>query len=92
MVFPLGYYGMCLKFDNVRFLIGKRNRSFGIVVNGYTIQNKDVEKFAKHGNWKIKATDAKSSFFSTSLVREKNGVFQHWRFMVGCLNIHKQNA
>ena len=25
MVFPLGYYGMCLKFDNVRFLEGKRN-------------------------------------------------------------------
>lgn len=81
MVFPLGYYGMCLKFDNVRFLIGKRNRCLGIVVNGYTIQNKDVEKYAKHGSWKIKATDAKSSFFSTSLVREKNGVYQHWRFM-----------
>ena len=102
MVFPLGYYGMCLKFDNVRFLIGKRNRCFGIVVNGYTIQNKDVEKFAKHGNWKIKATDAKSSFFSTSLVREKNGVFQHWRFMntpissfwiiPKRLNIHPQDS
>ena len=102
MVFPLGYYGMCLKFDNVRFLIGKRNRCFGIVVNGYTIQNKDVEKFAKHGNWKIIATDAKSSFFSTSLVREKNGVFQHWRFMntpissfwiiPKRLNIHPQDS
>ena len=102
MVFPFGYYGMCLKFDNIRFLKGKRNRCFGIIVNGYTIQNKDVEKFAKHGNWKIKATDAKSSFFSTSLVREKNGVFQHWRFMntpissfwiiPKRLNIHPQDS
>ena len=32
MVFPLGYYGMCLKFDNLRFLIGKRNKCLGIVV------------------------------------------------------------
>lgn len=102
MVFPLGYYGMCLKFDNLRFLIGKRNKCLGIVVNGYTIQNKDVEKFAKHGNWKVKATDAKSSFFSTSLVRERNGVFQHWRFMntpissfwiiPKRLNIHPQDS
>ena len=71
MVFPLGYYGMCLKFDNLRFLIGKRNKCLGIVVNGYTIQNKDVEKFAKHGNWKVKATDAKSSFFYEFSEREK---------------------
>ena len=81
MVFSFDYHGMCLKFDNVRFLCGKHNRCFGIVVNGYTIQNKDVEKFAKKDCWNIKAKNAESSFFSTSLVREKNGVYQHWRFM-----------
>ncbi len=102
IVFPLGYYGMCLKFDNVRFLKGKRNCCLGVVVNGYTIQNNDVEKFAKHDSWKIMATDAKSSFFSTSLVREKNGVYQHWRFIntpissfwiiPKRLNIHPQDS
>lgn len=81
MVFPLGYYGMCLKFDNVRFLIGKRNRCFGIIVNGYTIRERNIKGFTKNGGWEIKGMDATSSFFSTSVVREKDGVFQHWRFM-----------
>lgn len=81
MVFPLGYYGMCLKFDNVRFLKGKRNRCFGIVVNGYTIREKNVKGFAKNDGWEIKGTDTKNSFFSMCVVREKDGMFQHWRFM-----------
>lgn len=81
MVFPFGYYGMCLKFDNIRFLKGKRNRCFGIIVNGYTIRERNIKGFTKNGGWEIKGMDATSSFFSTSVVREKDGVFQHWRFM-----------
>lgn len=81
MVFPFGYYGMCLKFDNIRFLKGKRNRCFGIIVNGYTIRGRNIKGFTKNGGWEIKGMDATSSFFSTSVVREKDGVFQHWRFM-----------
>lgn len=81
MVFPFGYYGMCLKFDNISFLKGKRNRCFGIIVNGYTIRERNIKGFTKNGGWEIKGMDATSSFFSTSVVREKDGVFQHWRFM-----------
>lgn len=81
MVFPFGYYGMCLKFDNIRFLKGKRNRCFGIIVNGYTIRERNIKGFTKNGGWEIKGMDATSSFFSTSVVRENDGVFQHWRFM-----------
>lgn len=81
MAFPLGYYGMCLKFDNVRFIKDKHNRCLGIVVNGYTIRERNVKGFAKNGGWEIKAIDSKSSFFATSLVREKDGVLQSWRFM-----------
>lgn len=102
MVFPLGYYGMCLKFDNVRFLEGKRNRCFGIVVNGYTIREKNIKGFAKNGGWIIQGIDNASSFFSTSVVREKGGVFQHWRFIntpissfwiiPKCMNVHPQDS
>jgi len=81
MFLPLEYYGMCLKFNNVRFLRGKRNRCFGIVVNGYTIQKKDVERFAKNSSWEIKRMNSTSSFFSTSVIREKDGEYQHIRFM-----------
>lgn len=81
MVFPLGYYGMCLKFDNVRFVKGKRNMCIGIIVNGYTIREKNIKGFAKNGGWIIQGMDNASSFFSTSVVREKDGVFQHWRFI-----------
>ena len=102
MVFPLEYYGMCLKFDNVRFLRGKRNRCFGIVVNGYTIREKNVKGFAKNGGWNIIGMDTTNSFFSTSVIREKDGVFQHWRFMntpissfwiiPKSLNVHPQDS
>ena len=102
MVFPLGYYGMCLKFDNVSFLEGKRNRCFGIVVNGYTIREKNIKGFAKNGGWIIQGIDNASSFFSTSVVREKGGVFQHWRFIntpissfwiiPKCMNVHPQDS
>lgn len=81
MAFPLGYYGMSLKFDNIRFVKDKRNRCFGIIVNGYTIKDRNVKGFAKNGGWEIKSVDAKSSFFSMDVIREKDGVSQHWRFM-----------
>lgn len=81
MVFPLHYYGMCLKFDQVRFVRDKKNKCFGICVNGFTIRERNVKGFAKKDGWQIKGFDAKTSFFSANLVREKDGVFQHWRFM-----------
>ena len=46
MAFPLGYYGMCLKFDNVRFVKGKRDKCIGIIVNGFTIREKNIKSFA----------------------------------------------
>lgn len=81
MAFPLGYYGMCLKFDNVRFVKGKKNKCIGFIVNGYTIRERNVKGFAKDGGWEIKGIDSQSSFFSIDLVRGKDNVLQHWRFM-----------
>lgn len=102
MAFPLGYYGMCLKFDNVRFVKGKRNMCIGIIVNGYTIREKNVKGFAKNDGWIIRGMDNAYSFFSTSVVREKDGTYQHWRFMntpitsfwiiPKRLNIHPQDS
>ena len=102
MVFPLGYYGMCLKFDNVRFVKDKRDKCIGIIVNGFTIREKNIKGFAKNGGWEIKNINAGESFFSTSLIREKDGVFQHWRFINSPissfwiipkkLNIHPQDS
>lgn len=80
-VFPCDYHGMCLKFDNVSFLKDKERRCFAIVVNGYTIKEKNVKIFAQNGGWTIKNNDATSSFFSINVVREKEGVSQYWRFM-----------
>lgn len=101
MVFPLGYYGMCMKFDNVRFVKEKGNRCIGIIVNGYTIRERSVIRFAQNGGWNAKIDNA-SSFFSMNVVREKDGVCQHWRFMKTpissfwiipkCLNVHPQDS
>ena len=81
MAFPLGYYGMCLKFDNVRFVKGKKNKCIRFIVNGYTIRERNVKGFARDGGWEIKGIDTQSSFFSIDLVRGKDNVLQHWRFM-----------
>lgn len=81
MAFPLGYYGMCLKFDNVRFVKRKKNKCIGFIVNGYTIRERNVKGFARDGGWEIKGIDTQSSFFSIDLVRGKDNVLQHWRFM-----------
>lgn len=81
MAFPFGYYGMCLKFDKLRFVRGKRNKCVGFIVNGYTIREKNVKGFAKNGGWDVKGIDTQSSFFSIDLVRGKDAVLQHWRFM-----------
>ena len=81
MAFPFGYYGMCLKFDNLRFVRGKKNKCVGFIVNGYTIRERNVKGFAKNGGWDVKGIDTQSSFFSIDLVRGKDAVLQHWRFM-----------
>ena len=57
MVLPLDYYGMCLKFDNVRFIRGKRRKCFGICVNSYTIREKNIKGVEKKDGWGIKAID-----------------------------------
>lgn len=102
MVFPLEYYGMCLKFDNVKFVQDNHNRCIGIILNGYTIRERDVKRFAQYGGWEIKGFDTENSFFSMNIVRRKDDVFQHWRFMntpissfwiiPKCLNIHPQDS
>ena len=81
MAFPFDYNGLCLKFDNVRFVRDKTKQCYGICVNGFTIREKNVKGFAKAGGWDIKGINAAESFFSTSIVREKEGMLQHWRFM-----------
>lgn len=81
MAFSLDYYGMCLKFDKVRFIRGKRNRCLGICIYGFTIKERKVESYAKAGGWNIKGKNTDESFFSISIIREKNNVYQHWRFM-----------
>ena len=75
------FYGICLKFDNIRFEKYKQENFIGIIVNGYTIKEKKVKNFAKSDGWNIVNIDEKSSFFSVDIVREKNGERQKWRFM-----------
>ena len=81
MAFPLDYYGLCLKFDNVRFIRGKKRKCYGICVNGFTIREKNVKGFATVGGWTVKGIDNKSSFFATEVVRVNDKVSQYWRFV-----------
>lgn len=81
MAFQLDYYGLCLKFDNVRFIRGKKRKCYGICVNGFTIKEKNVKGFATVGGWTVKGIDNKSSFFATEVVRVNGKTSQYWRFV-----------
>ena len=81
MILPIDYYGLCLKFKNVRFIRNKKGKCLGICVNGYTIKNKTIQNYAKKDGWEIKYIDQKSSFFSTNIVRMKDNITQYWSFI-----------
>lgn len=80
MISPFQYYGMCLKFDNVRFVRNKRGKYVGICVNSYTIKPKSIRSFANNGG-ELLDIDTSSSFFSTNLIRKMDEKYQYWRFI-----------
>lgn len=81
MILPLDYYGVCLKFDNIRFVREKKGKCYAICVNGYTLTEKNIKRIASANGWQVKGIDNNASFFSSSIVRIKDGESQFWRFM-----------
>lgn len=81
MIFPFDVYSFLICFKNIHFIRTKDWKCLAIVVNGYTMKKKKIQSFAKKDNYTIKKYDEKSSFFTSNLVREKNGVYEYIRAM-----------
>ena len=79
MAFPFDIYSFLIRFKNVHFIRIKDGNCIAIVVNGYTMKKKMIQSFAKKDNYSIKGYDEKSSFFTSDLVREKDGVYEYIR-------------
>ena len=81
MIFPFDIYSFLIRFKNIHFIRAKDEKCLAIVVNGYTMKKKMIQSFAKKGGYTIKGYDEKSSFFTSNLVREKDGEYEYIRAM-----------
>lgn len=81
MIFPFDIYSFLIRFKNIHFIHAKDGKCLAIVVNGYTMKKKMIQSFAKKGDYTIKGYDEKSSFFTSNLVREKDGEYEYIRAM-----------
>lgn len=81
MALPFDVYSFLVRFKNVHFIRTEDGKCIAIVVNGYTMKKKMIQSFVKKGDYTIKVYDEKSSFFTSNLVREKDGVYEYMRAM-----------
>lgn len=71
-VLPFDTYSILIRFHNVRFVRVKDGKCIAVVINGYTMNSKMVETYAKASGNTILKFDEKSSFFTSDMV-VKNG-------------------
>ena len=81
MELPFDIYSFLIRFKNIHFVRIKDGNCIAIVVNGYTMKKKMIQSFAKTSNYTIKGYDEKSSFFTSNLVRERDGIYEYIRAM-----------
>lgn len=79
MAFPFDIYSFLIRFKNIHFIRIKNGNCIAIVVNGYTMKKKMIQSFVKTSNYTIKGFDEKSSFFTSNLVRERDGLCEYIR-------------
>lgn len=81
MAIPLDIYGIILKFNNIRFICDKNKKCFAIVINGYTLKDKEIKRLITSDGYNELKRDNASSFFSTDFIREKEGLTESMRVM-----------
>ena len=81
MAFPFDIYSFLIRFKNIHFIRIKNGNCIAIVINGYTMKKKMIQSFVKTSNYTIKRFDEKSSFFTSNLVRERDGLCEYIRAM-----------
>lgn len=78
-VLPFDTYSVLVRFRSVRFVRVKDNKCLAVVINGYTMNRKMIEMYAKSGGKNILKMDEKSSFFTSNLLVEQGGDYELMR-------------
>lgn len=81
MAMPFDTYSILVRFKQVSFVRLKDRKCIAIVVDGYTVNRKQIRKYAENDGSKIISSEEKSSFFSTNLVCNKDGLYEYMRAM-----------
>ena len=79
MALPCDIYSILIRFKSIRFVRIKDNKCLAIVVNGYTMKRKMIEKYGKECGSIIKGYDEKSSFFTSNVLMEYNKEYEYMR-------------
>ncbi len=81
MVFPYDIYSLLVRFKNVSFIRIRNHECVAIVVNGYTMQKKQIEKYVQESGAMKVCDDEKESFFTSDWVCKKYGFYEFMRAM-----------
>lgn len=81
MALPFDTYSLCVRLKNIRFVRMKSKECVAIVINGYTMNREIVKKYACEGYDKVSKPSYKMSFFSSEIIREKDGLYEYMRAM-----------
>ena len=81
MALPFDTYSLSVRLRNIRFVRLKSKKCIAIAVNGYTMSRKMVKKYAKKGFVNVSEPSCSTSFFSSDIFREKDGLTEYMRAM-----------
>ena len=81
MALPCDTYSLFVKLKNVRFVRQESDECVAIVVNGYTMSRDMVKKYASKGFDNVSKPSCNMSFFSSEILREKDGLYEYMRAM-----------
>lgn len=81
MALPCDTYSLFVKLKNVRFVRLESKECIGVVINGYTMSRKIVKKYASDGYSNVSEPSYSMSFFSSEILRKKDGQCEYMRAM-----------
>lgn len=81
MALPFDTYSLFVRLRNVRFVRLKSKECIAIAVNGFTMNRKMAKKYASKSFEHVSDQSYSTSFFSSEIIREKDGLYEYMRAM-----------
>lgn len=78
---PFDTYSLFVRLRNVRFVRLKSKECIAVAINGFTMNRKMAKKYASKSFGQVLDPSYGTSFFSSEIIREKNGLYEYMRAM-----------